>query len=176
MKIKVILMSLFMVAVTSSGLVKSQEMSKADAKKQAKQEKQLKAAMATDELLNNKTFCFVPTRVPGSNINITSYYEFRVTPEKITSDLPFYGQALGAFKDRRKSPHEFEADNFQYSKQGIAKGDDTSMITINIPKPSNDVPFKVQIEVYSDQTAQMSISGGGMSSMFQGNIVPVPKK
>jgi|GEM_PF-3813225 len=172
MKIKLILMSLSLVALTSFGMANAQ--SKSDAKKQAKAEKAAEEIKKLDEMITGKDFNFTPTRVPGKSVSVQGDYTFEVTPDKIYSSMPYYGTMEGGkFKDRRVSPLEFEVSDFKYIKQGKPAEKEPALVNIKTKETSNGLSFDITLEIYADNSVFISITGGAMqASQFQGYIKP----
>lgn len=143
-------------------------------------ERRAEAAQATartvDSLLSAKSYIFVPDRVvtsyPGQTyITLTSYYEFMVTADSLSSRLPYYGYAYNTIPQPTISPLNFESTKFSYEQQGQASGRQKAVITIKARANGLPSTFTVTLEIFDNANAALNIQGNGTQRLlFTGTI------
>lgn len=125
-------------------------------------------AQQTQEFLQSQNFRFLATRaypmnnnmvnrIMGNNApnltNLSYGYTMSVTPNTISADLPYFGQAYAANMDRDKAGIKFTSKDFKINKQQNGK-----KITLNIQ--FNDVPSisNIYLEVYPSGKSFLSVN------------------
>jgi hypothetical protein len=90
-------------------------------------------------LLNSKDFVFIAqTAVPmgGRTINLTTFYDLRVSKDTMVSDLPYFGRAFVAPMNPSEGGFRFTSTSFDYQVQERKKGGWNVILT---PKDTRDV-------------------------------------
>jgi hypothetical protein len=143
--------------------------------KKSKQELKLEKQKQVEEMVNSKTFIFEGTNAyseGGKSVNITSgpnmvYF----SPDRIKSDLPFFGQARsasagygtpGGYKFEGK-PDEFTIENAKkgYSLKAVVK-------TVN-------ETFTLNMSIGTDGNANLYVYSINRSSMRYNGEITKPK-
>jgi len=151
-------------------------------KKQARAEKKLDAARKVESLLDSKRYAFVPEKVLSEldrsrYINLTSYYEFDVTPDLIVSLLPYYGKAYSNKYDRpdKLSALDFQSADFTYSKTGRPYGKEKAVIRIQTKNTTNDIQYQMVLEVFDNSSAILTVNSSMATDLvFRGRITEIP--
>lgn len=148
-------------------------------RKAAKIAQRAKVSSLVDSLLQAKRYVFVPNRAQTKlqyqpYITLSSYYEFRVTPSKITSRLPFYGGMYTAPATPFKSPLDFSSTDFTYNQSGKAEGKERAIVRLELKSALGNQAFSIVLEVFDDATAVMVINSPMASNLtFMGTIEPI---
>ncbi|MBK5213831.1 MAG: DUF4251 domain-containing protein [Flavobacteriaceae bacterium] len=128
-----------------------------------------------ENLLNSKTFEFVAnTAYPTSGIPknlVGSNYSVTFSPEKIVSNLPFYGRAYSGMALGRDKGMRFQGkpENFTIEKNKEYQGS----ATVNA---ENDT-YEISLSVSSSGYATITISSNDRGTIsYQGEIVETQKQ
>ncbi len=147
------------------------------------QEKELKAKSPNEienisnieSLMNSKTFEFVAnTAYPSSGIPknlVGSNYSITFSPEKIVSNLPFYGRAYSGMALGRDKGMRFQGipENFIIEKNKEYQGS----ATVNA---ENDT-YEISLSVSNSGYATLAISSNDRGTIsYQGEIVETKKQ
>ena len=145
----------------------AQEISKKEQRKKNKIEKQLQI----DSLINSREFVFVAIRalpLGGGSIDLTgNSNSVKFHPEKIVSDMPFFGRAYsidyganGGIKFEGK-PSEFNIETRNEGKGFEIKA------TVSVAHDN----YKLNLSVNTDGSATLTINSNQRSSIsYNGNI------
>lgn len=163
---KKVLLALLMMIVLSSGF--AQKMSKKALREKNKIEKQ----QQIDSLMNSREFVFVAIRalpMGGGSVDLTgNSNSVKFHPEKIESDMPFFGRAY-SIEYGGNGGLMFEGKPIEYKVVTLkeSKGYDVDA-TVSVPRDS----YKLSLYVSPDGSASLTINSNQRSSMsFNGNIV-----
>jgi hypothetical protein len=147
--------------ITSVNMANAQE-NKTDKKEQKTEEIQ--------KLINSKSFAFVAqyaTPLSGRQINLTSPYDLRVSPDTLIAELPYFGRVYNAPIDPTEGGIHFTSTNFSYKVNNRKKGGWD--ITI-LPKNANDVK-QMYLSVSSDGYANLQVFSNNRQGIgFNGYI------
>lgn len=135
---------------------------------EADENKSLKTSSEIQNFINSKNYVFVAqTILPlgGRVINLTSYYDLRVSGDTVTSDLPYFGRAFVAPINPSEGGIYFTSTNYSYKVKERKKGGWDIAI---LPKDAKDVRQMVlsvsesgygTLQVVSNNRQQISYNG-----------------
>jgi len=152
----------------------SQEKSKRELKKELKEKQKLEAQKITKNLVDSKSFVFVPvTALPSGmrSINLTSnYFEVSFQPEMIESNLPFFGNASASMAyssndngiNFKEKPESYEMKNIKgnYEIEAVVK--------------DNFDSYKLYLSIGSQGSASLRVISNKRSVIsYNGRISPL---
>jgi len=97
----------------------------AKSRKERREERQEKRMEEVKNLVENKTFTFIPTHampLGGGSIQLSYTFEAEVRGDSIFSYLPFYGVAYHVKYGGRNSPFDFELPIENYEMEKVENG------------------------------------------------------
>ncbi|MFV8340935.1 DUF4251 domain-containing protein [Flavobacterium sp. XS2P39] len=170
MKTKMLFLVLFLSLIVSSGY--AQEKSKRQLRAERKIEKEKKTA----SLVDSKEFVFIGrTALPQGfrTIDLTTnsnYVEF--TPDKITSEMPFFGRGYSGVAYSGDVGLKFEGNPKEFT---VKKGKKNYQIK-TVVKGDTDV-YTLFLSVFFEGSATLTINSNNRSSIsYNGEIRPIEKK
>lgn len=123
------------------------------------------------EKVNNFDFTFKATYAyPTSfrSINLSPFYDVKVSPEKITAYLPYYGRAYSAPMDSSEGGIKFESTTFEYK---VNKGKKSGNWLINIQVRDKGKEITLLFDIWENGTARLSVSDPNRQPIsFTGDI------
>ncbi|MFH6767203.1 DUF4251 domain-containing protein [Gaetbulibacter aquiaggeris] len=148
----------------------SQEKSKRELKKEAKENERLVKEQQIAKLIDSKIFVFnARTAMPsgGRSINLTSSYSVKFQPNLIDSHLPFFGRAFSAPYGAEYGGLIFKGEPLQFI---IKKGKKNYIINIEV-KDKNET-YSLTLTVGLRGSALLRVNSNNRSPMsFNGDIV-----
>lgn len=128
-------------------------------------------ALAIQEEVNNLDFTFKATYAYPTSfkaINLSPYYDVKVSPDTVTAYLPYYGRSYTAPMDPRDSGIQFTSTNFEYElKEGKKSGN--WLLNIKVNERGNDITL--YFDIWDNGTARLSVTDSRRSNIsFAGNI------
>lgn len=154
----------------------------AQSKAEIRQEKQLARQTEVAQMLASGSYQFVARSANTSlkskpYVTLTSPYSLTVTPEKITSHLPFYGQAYSAQIGSSGSPLTFESTDFKISSsEKTKKSEKTTTIKIEARSDQDSKTVEMTLQIGSQGGATLYANRQDLSRMsFEGEIQPIPE-
>lgn len=128
-------------------------------------------ALAIQEKVNNLDFTFnakiaYPTSFKA--INLSPYYDVKVSPDTITAYLPYYGRSYTAPMDPSDSGIKFTSTDFEYElKEGKKSGN--WLLNIKVNERGHD--FTLYFDIWDNGTARLSVRDSRRSNIsFTGDI------
>jgi hypothetical protein len=144
-------------------------------KKQLKEERRIEKQKQTEAMVNAKEFVFVAnTALPQGykSVNLTTTSNFvKFHPEKIESDMPFYGKGYGGIGYGGDSGLKFEGKPTEYA---VTKGSKNYQVTALV-KGENDT-FKLSLSVGFEGSATLTISSNNRSAISYSGDISAPEK
>lgn len=121
-------------------------------------------------LLERKTFVFIPQTVSptgGRTRQITSEFFLRVSPDTVTSYLPYFGRSYSAPINPTQGGMDFRTTDFGYQ---VAKGKkESTLITIE-PRNGTDVR-QITMQIFPNGNASLqAISNNRQAISYNGHI------
>jgi hypothetical protein len=136
-------------------------------------QKNNKEAISVKQLLDEQKFCFVAqTMLPqsGSTRMIDSYYDLKITKEKIVCSLPYFGRAYSATIGSNTGPLDFTAADFSYDSKPTKKGTATEIKIIPAKSANTDVNLMV-LTVFDNGNASLQVTFNNRQAIsYNGNI------
>jgi len=137
---------------------------------------ELKAAKEAEvkSMVESKRFIFhaqsaMPTKFPTQQLS--TGYTFKVIPEQVVSDLPYFGRSYQAPMNASEGGIKFTSTEYDYVAESGKKGGWS--ITI-IPKDVTNAP-KIYISVSAKGTASLRVVGGDKQPISYNGFVEAPK-
>ena len=125
---------------------------------------------STKDWVTEKNFVFRPqTALPtrGRAIQLTSYFDLKVSKDTIISNLPYYGRAYSASINPSENGLNFTSTNFDYTVTPGKKGGWEVLIK---PKDANDVR-EMTFTIFENGTASLYVTSNNRESIsFNGYI------
>lgn len=129
------------------------------------------------DLVYAQRFIFVPKSIipqSGGSKFINSYYEMKVTKEKITCYLPYAGRAYNAAYGQIEGPLDFSITDFSY--KAVPGKKQNTEITIKPNGNATDVR-EMQLTVYDNGSAYMHVNFNNRQPVsFNGNVDVIKEK
>lgn len=170
MKTKIVILVLFLSLIVTAGY--TQDKSRRELRAERKIEKEKKTA----SLVAFKEFVFIGrTALPQGfrTIDLTNnsnYVEFK--PDKITSEMPFFGRAYSGVAYNRDGGLKFEGKPKEFT---VKKGKKDYQIKA-VVKGDTDV-YSLFLSVFFEGSATLTISSNDRSTIsYNGEIRPIEKK
>jgi hypothetical protein len=120
--------------------------------------------------VTEKNFVFRPqTALPtrGRAIQLTSYFDLKVSKDTMISNLPYYGRAYSASINPSENGLNFTSTNFDYTVTPRKKGGWEVLIK---PKDANDVR-EMTFTIFENGTASLYVTSNNRESIsFNGYI------
>jgi hypothetical protein len=162
---KITAVILITVAVTNSTFAQ-------DSKKDRENEK----AIAIENLVNSKNFVFVAeTMSPmgGRTMFLNYPYDLKITPEKVNSDLPYFGRAYVAPIDPTRGGLQFTSEDFEYK---VAPAKKNGWDVLIAPKDTREVR-QMSLSVSSNGNAYLQVNSNNRQAIsFSGHIEEIRTK
>ncbi len=163
-----LILLLFFSCIVTSGF--AQEKSKKELKKELKEKQKLAQQKATEDLVNSKTFVFIPTRATptgGRAVNLTTNTNYlKLEPKMIDSNLPFFGRVFNADYGSTDSGLKFMSEPTKYD---IIKDKKNYKIDIEV-KDTKD-SYRLNLTVEFGGFATLSVSSNKRSTInYSGEI------
>jgi len=131
---------------------------------------------STKDWVTEKNFVFRPqTALPtrGRAIQLTSYFDLKVSKDTIISNLPYYGRAYSASINPSENGLNFTSTNFDYTVTPGKKGGWEVLIK---PKDANDVR-EMTFTIFENGTASLYVTSNNRESIsFNGYITQSRKQ
>jgi hypothetical protein len=117
-----------------------------------------------------KNFVFKPqTALPtrGKSIQLTSYFDLKISKDTMISNLPYYGRAYSASIDPSENGLNFTSTNFDYTVTPRKKGGWEVLIK---PKDANNVR-EMTFTIFENGNASLYVTSNNRESIsFNGFI------
>jgi hypothetical protein len=131
---------------------------------------------STKDWVTEKNFVFRPqTALPtrGRAIQLTSYFDLKVSKDTMISNLPYYGRAYSASINPSENGLNFTSTNFDYTVTPGKKGGWEVLIK---PKDANDVR-EMTFTIFENGTASLYVTSNNRESIsFNGYITQSRKQ
>lgn len=126
-------------------------------------------------LIDSSTYQFVANQVQpqgGRTRFLNTLYFLRVTKEKLSVDLPYFGKAYSASIGSSGSPLRFESTDFTQSIQE-SKNDSRDILL----EPKGGDVRQLFLKVYKNGTASLNVNSNSRQSIsFSGYIQAIPSR
>lgn len=120
----------------------------------------------------NNVLSRMPGGITGGSINLTSYYDVKVTPDSVVAYLPYYGRSYSAPLDRDDNGFKFTSKDYKYAVVKRKKGWDVTIET----KDTKESP-RLNLNISENGYSTLSIiSNNKQSITYNGYLKEVPKK
>lgn len=138
--------------------------------KKSRKERKEEQVEKIKKLVESQNYTFYAQRalpMSGRSINLTSTYDLRVSREKVSAYLPYFGRAYVAPMDPREGGIHFDTEEFDYRPEQAKKGGWTVHITPkNIQKNYNLI-----LNISSNGSATLSVNDPNRQTInFNGYI------
>jgi len=119
-----------------------------------------KEETSVSNMLNERRFCFVAqTMIPqsGGSRMIDTYYDLKITKEKMVCSLPYFGRAYSATIGSNTGPLDFTATDFSYEATPTKKGNATEIKIMPAKTANTDVNTMI-LTVFDNGNATLQVS------------------
>lgn len=141
----------------------------------AAQKKDSAKIAAVKEMVNNKSYTFRAqnlTPLGGRLRQLDNGYDLQVLPDKIVSNLPYFGRSYTAPLDPSKAGIQFTSTDFKYNSTAGKKGSWNVLIQT---KDQQDSP-QLQLTIFNDGTATLQVNSTSRQNISFNGYVSAPDK
>ncbi|MBA4196674.1 MAG: hypothetical protein C0459_03875 [Chitinophaga sp.] len=132
-----------------------------------------KEELSVKDMLSERRFCFVAqTMLPqsGSSRMIDSYYDLKITKDKIICSLPYFGRAYSVNIGSTTGPLDFTATDFSYDAKPTKKGNATEIKIVPAKTANTDVNTMI-LTVFDNGNATLQVTFNNRQAIsYNGNV------